>query len=82
MNSERNESLAESIITEAAKSLEELSAQPKDYISVVASPDLKLSKITIFGQDKPLASIDFDADQLDILISRIIAVRDALSGRR
>jgi hypothetical protein len=73
---------AKSIIVEVANSVEETSAQPKDYISVVATPNLTLARITIFGQDQALASIDFDADQLDILILRIVAVRDALSGRR
>ncbi|GLS20921.1 hypothetical protein GCM10007874_39380 [Labrys miyagiensis] len=82
MNSAQNNSPAESIIAAAVSSVEEISDKPKDYISVTASPDLTLATITIFGQDKSLASIDFDADQLDILISRIVAVRDALSGRR
>jgi hypothetical protein len=82
MNSAIKKESASSIITEVARSIEELSINPQDYISVIASSDLTLSKITIFGQGKLLASIDFDVDQLDILISRIVAVRDLLSGRK
>ncbi|WP_413989652.1 hypothetical protein ACMDCR_27445 [Labrys okinawensis] len=82
MDSEQSQASVNRLITEANKSSEALATQPKDYIAIEANPELTLARLTIFGQDKPLASIDFDADQLDILISRMVAVRDAMSGRK
>ncbi|MGN8119318.1 hypothetical protein [Labrys sp. 22185] len=56
--------------------------KPSSYIVVHMNVRHSLATVVTFKDNKALASIDFDADQLDILIMQLVHARDGISGKK